>query len=57
MATYDLTTGQGVGQAGSATGLSKMMMIDKVVDAKKFADNGKTMANGDIIRLIDLLAE
>ena len=57
MATYDLTTGQGVGQAGSATGLSKMMMIEKVFDAKKFADNGNTMANGDIIQLIDLPAE
>lgn len=57
MATYDLTTGQGTGQTGSATGLSKMVMIEKVFDAKKFADNGNTMANGDIIQLIDLPAE
>tara|TARA_X000001388_G_scaffold48350_2_gene34644 strand:- start:1362 stop:1868 length:507 start_codon:yes stop_codon:yes gene_type:complete len=57
MATFDLTTGQGTGVTGSATGLSKMVMIEKVFDAKKFADNGNTMANGDFIQLIDLPAE
>ena len=34
MATYDYTTGQGAGAAGSATGLSKMMMVERVFDAK-----------------------
>ena len=57
MGTFDLTTGQGTGVAGTSTGLSKMMMIEKVFDAKKFADNGNTMANGDIIQLIDIPAE
>ena len=57
MATYDYTTGQGAGAAGSATGLSKMMMVERVFDAKKFKDSGNTMANGDIIQLIDLPAE
>ena len=57
MATYDWTTGQGTGAAGSATGLSKMVMLEKVFDAKKFKDAGNTMANGDIIQLIDIPAE
>ena len=57
MATFDLTTGQGTGQIGTATGLSKMVMVEKVFDVKKFQDNGNTFANGDIIQLIDLPAE
>ena len=57
MATFDLTTGQGTGQIGTATGLSKMVMIEKVFDVKKFQDNGNTFADGDIIQLIDLPAE
>ena len=39
MATFDLTTGQGTGQIGTATGLSKMVMVEKVFDVKKFQDN------------------
>jgi hypothetical protein len=57
MATYDLTTGQGTGVTGTSTGLSKMVMIEKVFDAKKFADNGNTLANADVVQLIDLPAE
>jgi hypothetical protein len=57
MATFDLTTGQGTGQIGTATGLSKMVMIEKVFDVKKFQDNGNTFADGDVIQLIDLPAE
>lgn len=36
MATFDLTTGQGTGQIGTATGLSKMVMVEKVFDVKNF---------------------
>jgi hypothetical protein len=57
MATFDLTTGQGTGQIGTATGLSKMVMVEKVFDVKKFQDNGNTFADGDVIQLIDLPAE
>ena len=46
MATFDLTTGQGTGQIGTATGLSKMVMIEKVFDVKKFQDNGNTFEIG-----------
>ena len=37
MATFDLTTGQGTGQIGTATGLSKMVMVEKVFDVKKIS--------------------
>ena len=57
MATYDLTTGQGTGVTGTSTGLSKMVMVEKVFDVKKFQDNGNTFADGDVIQLIDLPAE